>query len=193
MMHYLNREERRETILRAAMSVALEEGLTAMTVRHIAARGGVSAGQVHHHFASAGELKAQAFIRLVREMLDIQILDAGNSWQERLFTLLVSEDGQLEPYIRLWRQAQLLADGDEALRRAYTFTMTLWHDEVVNVIQRGIDAREFVQKDAVKDIAWRLIALVCGLDDIYILPLSDIDDSAFCKHIKYIIQLELLP
>lgn len=191
-MSYLNREERRETILRAAMSVALDEGLTAMTVRHIAARAEVAAGQVHHHFASAGELKAEAFIRLVREMLDIQIREAGNGRRERLFALLASEDGQLEPYIRLWRQAQLLAESDEVLRRAYTFTMTLWHDEVVRVIQQGVDAGEFVQKDAVQDIAWRLIAVVCGLDGIYILPHSAIDDSAFRKHIEYIIQLELL-
>ncbi|SUB71559.1 TetR family transcriptional regulator [Pluralibacter gergoviae] len=111
-MSYLNREARRETIMRAAMDVALQEGLTAMTVRHIAAQAGVATGQVHHHFASAGELKSEAFIRLIREMMDIQALGPQASWQERLFSLLGSEDGRLEPYIRLWRQAQLLADGD---------------------------------------------------------------------------------
>lgn len=35
-MSYLNRDERREVILQAAMRVALEEGFTAMTVRRIA-------------------------------------------------------------------------------------------------------------------------------------------------------------
>lgn len=35
-MSYLNRDERREVILQAAMRVALEEGFTAMTVRRLA-------------------------------------------------------------------------------------------------------------------------------------------------------------
>lgn len=35
-MSYLNRDERREVILQAAMRVALEEGLSGMTVRRIA-------------------------------------------------------------------------------------------------------------------------------------------------------------
>lgn len=191
-MSYLNREARRETIMRAAMDVALQEGLTAMTVRHIAAQAGVATGQVHHHFASAGELKSEAFIRLIREMMDIQALGPQASWQERLFSLLGSEDGRLEPYIRLWRQAQLLADGDAELRRAYTLTMTLWHDEVVSTIEGGRRAGEFMPRDSIKNIAWRLIALVCGLDGIYLLGLTDIDDAAFRQHIEYIIQRELL-
>lgn len=43
-MSYLNRDERREVILQAAMRVALEEGFTAMTVRRIATEAQVSTG-----------------------------------------------------------------------------------------------------------------------------------------------------
>lgn len=46
-MSYLNRDERREVILQAAMRVALEEGFSAMTVRRIAAEAHVATGQVH--------------------------------------------------------------------------------------------------------------------------------------------------
>ncbi|ESJ83949.1 TetR family transcriptional regulator [Salmonella enterica subsp. enterica serovar Braenderup str. CFSAN000756] len=63
-MSYLNRDERREVILQAAMRVALAEGFAAMTVRRIASEADVAAGQVHHHFSSAGELKALAFVHL---------------------------------------------------------------------------------------------------------------------------------
>ncbi|MEX0573489.1 TetR family transcriptional regulator, partial [Acinetobacter baumannii] len=35
-MAYLNRDQRREMILQAAMQIALAEGFTAMTVRRIA-------------------------------------------------------------------------------------------------------------------------------------------------------------
>jgi AcrR family transcriptional regulator len=102
-MHYLNREARREVIMLAAMRVALQGGLGAMTVRQIAAEAGVSTGQLHHHFTSIGELKAQAFVRLIREMLDIQLVAEDASSRERLFSMLGSEDGRLDPYIRLWR------------------------------------------------------------------------------------------
>ena len=61
-MRYLSKDERREEILQAAMRVALSEGLAAMTVRSIATEAGVATGQVHHHFASGGELKSLAFV-----------------------------------------------------------------------------------------------------------------------------------
>ena len=52
-MSYMNRDERREVILQAAMRVALEEGFSAMTVRRIATEAQVATGQLHHHFTSA--------------------------------------------------------------------------------------------------------------------------------------------
>lgn len=44
-MAYLNREQRREMILQAAMHVALNEGFSAMTVRRIATEAQTSTGQ----------------------------------------------------------------------------------------------------------------------------------------------------
>lgn len=44
-MSYLNRDERREVILQAAMRVALAEGFAAMTVRRIASEADVAAGR----------------------------------------------------------------------------------------------------------------------------------------------------
>ncbi|ATM91549.1 TetR family transcriptional regulator [Klebsiella aerogenes] len=190
-MHYLNREARREVIMQAAMRVALNGGFSAMTVRQIASDAGVAAGQLHHHFASTGELKAQAFIRLIREMLDIQLLTDDASWSERLFSLLGSEDGRLEPYIRLWREAQILSGSDEEIKAAYLLTMSMWHDETVTAINRGAEAGEFQPQDTADNIAWRLIALVCGLDGIYALGMQAIDDAAFIRYLKHYIALEL--
>lgn len=44
-MSYLNKDERREVILQAAMRVALEDGFSAMTVRRIATEAKVATGQ----------------------------------------------------------------------------------------------------------------------------------------------------
>lgn len=90
--------------MQAAMRLALRGGFAAMTVRQIAREACVAAGQLHHHFTSIGELKAQVFIRLIREMLDMPLVAEDASWRERLFSMIGSEDGRLEPYIRLWRE-----------------------------------------------------------------------------------------
>ena len=71
--------------MQAAMRLALRGGFSAMTVRQIAREAQVAAGQLHHHFASIGELKSQVFIRLIREMLDMPLVAEDASWRERLF------------------------------------------------------------------------------------------------------------
>ncbi len=126
-MRYLSKDERREGILQAAMRVALTEGFAAMTVRRIATEAGVATGQLHHHFASAGELKSLAFVRLIRDLLDAEIVGENAGWRERLHAMLGSDDGGFEPYIRLWREAQILASRDSDIKGAYVLTMEMWH------------------------------------------------------------------
>ncbi|MCI2291735.1 TetR family transcriptional regulator [Enterobacter sp. I4] len=190
-MRYLSKDERREEILQAAMRVALTEGLAAMTVRRIATEAGVATGQVHHHFASAGELKSLAFVRLIRDLLDAEVVGENASWRERLHAMLGSDDGGFEPYIRLWREAQILASRDNDVKGAYVLTMEMWHQETVAIIRDGAQANAFTLNDLPENIAWRLIGLVCGLDGIYVLNMPEMDDAAFNKHLDKLISLEL--
>lgn len=190
-MSYLNRDERREVILQAAMRVALEEGFSAMTVRRIAAEAHVATGQLHHHFASAGELKSQAFVRLIRTLLDTELVSEDASFRERLHAMLGSEDGGLEPYIKLWREAQVVAGKDPEIKSAYLLTMRMWHEETANIITQGQKAGEFSSTPDAADVAWRLIALVCGLDGMYILGIEEMADPAFDRHLDRMITQEL--
>ncbi|HDR2161217.1 TPA: TetR family transcriptional regulator [Enterobacter cancerogenus] len=190
-MRYLSKDERREEILQAAMRIALSEGLAAMTVRRIATEAGVATGQVHHHFASGGELKSLAFVRLIRALLDADVVAENASWRERLHAMLGSDDGGFEPYIRLWREAQLLATRDPEIKSAYVMTMEMWHQETVAIIRAGADEKAFTLSDRPENIAWRLIGLVCGLDGIYVLNMPDMDDAAFNNHLDKLISLEL--
>ncbi|HHG9062483.1 TPA: TetR family transcriptional regulator [Citrobacter freundii] len=191
-MSYLNRDERREVILQAAMRVALEEGFSAMTVRRIATEAQVSTGQVHHHFTSAGELKSLAFVQLIRTLLDAEQVSANASFRERLHAMLGSEDGGFEPYIKLWREAQVLADKDPEIKSAYLLTMRMWHEETAAIIDQGQKAGEFSSHPDAADVAWRLIALVCGLDGIYVLGIEEMADPAFERHLDRMITLELV-
>lgn len=190
-MSYLSKDERREEIMQAAMRVALSEGFTAMTVRRIATEAKVATGQVHHHFASAGELKSQAFIRLIRNLLDAEVVAENASWREKLHAMLGSDDRSFEPYIRLWREAQLLAARDADIKGAYVLTMEMWHQETVAIIRAGEQQSAFRLKDTPENIAWRLIGLVCGLDGLYVLSMPEMDDAAFNRHLETLITLEL--
>lgn len=190
-MRYLSKDERREAILQAAMRVALAEGLAAMTVRRIAAEAGVATGQVHHHFTSGGELKSLAFVRLIRELLDADVAGRQAGWREQLHAMLGSDDGRFEPYIRLWREAQILANRDADIKGAYVMTMEMWHQETVVIIRGGVEAGTFTLTDRPENIAWRLIGLVCGLDGITVLNMPEMDDAAFNKHLDKLISLEL--
>ncbi|MRS88969.1 TetR family transcriptional regulator [Enterobacteriaceae bacterium RIT714] len=190
-MSYLSKDLRREEILQAAMRIALNEGFNAMTVRHIAAEAGVATGQVHHHFASAGELKSLAFVRLIRDLLDADLEAENAGWRQRLHSMLGSDSGTFEPYIRLWREAQILASRDPELKSAYVLTMEMWHQETVAIIRAGAAANAFTLTDSAENIAWRLIGLVCGLDGIYVLNMPEMDDAAFNNHLDKLITLEL--
>ena len=190
-MGYLSRAERRELILQAAIRVALSDGFAGMTVRRIASEAGVATGQVHHHFSSGVELKAQAFVRVMGELLDVDLLPESASWRERLHAMLGSNEDGFDPYIRLWREAQLLASKEHELKGAYVLTMEMWHEKVVDIIDAGVKAGEFIRHDSTENIAWRLIALVCGLDGIYVLGMPDVDDAAFDRHLDAMIHREL--
>jgi len=190
-MRYLTRDDRREAILQAAMRVALAEGFNAMTVRRIASEGGVATGQVHHHFASANDLKCQAFIRLTEDLLNMELVPPTARWREQLHSMLGSEDGALEPYLRLWREALLLANKEPEIKGAYVLAMEMWHTKVVELIRQGRDAGEFSDGDTAQNIAWRLIALVCGLDGIWLLGMPDVDEAAFHRHLAAAIEKEL--
>ncbi|MGY5957063.1 TetR family transcriptional regulator [Kosakonia sp. BK9b] len=186
-MAYLHRDDRREVILLAAMRVALAEGFSAMTVRRVATEAGVATGQVHHHFSSASALKAQAFIRLIDALLEVEVVPATAPWRDQLHAMLGSDEGGLEPYVRLWREALLLASKDPEIKGAYLITLEMWHDKVVELIDKGHAAGEFTRQDPAQEIAWRLIAFVCGMDGICMLGLPDVDDAAFNRHLAVMI------
>ncbi|MDO7465265.1 TetR family transcriptional regulator [Acinetobacter baumannii] len=192
-MAYLNRDQRREMILQAAMQVALAEGFTAMTVRRIATEAQTSTGQVHHHFSSSSHLKAEAFLKLMEQLDEIEQTLQTTSQFQRLFILLGAENiDRLQPYLRLWNEAELLIEQDIEIQKAYNLAMQSWHQAIVQSIECGQKEGEFKNRSNSTDIAWRLIAFVCGLEGIYKLGLQGLVEEDFKRHTEAIIRLELL-
>lgn len=178
--------------MQAAMRLALRGGFAAMTVRQIAREAQVAAGQLHHHFTSIGELKAQVFIRLIREMLDMPLVAEDASWRERLFSMIGSEDGRLEPYIRLWREGQVLADSDPDIKAAYLLTMNMWHGETLAIIEQGLASGEF--RSAEPGGGYRLALYRPGVRprrDLCAGRACFLDEAAFSRYVNKMITLEL--
>ncbi len=62
----LKPHERRTTLLNAAADVLLEDGIGALTLRHLAKRLGVAAGLVNHYFPEIEALAAEAFAMIAQ-------------------------------------------------------------------------------------------------------------------------------
>jgi AcrR family transcriptional regulator len=63
-------DQRRETIVDAALAVAVRKGLAGTTVRDVAAEMGSSSGLIHHYFASMDDVLAAAFERVAERDLE---------------------------------------------------------------------------------------------------------------------------
>jgi AcrR family transcriptional regulator len=195
-MSYLNREQRREMILTSAKQLALQEGLASMTVRGIASAAHTSTGQVHHHFASTAQLKAEVFIALMQELHQLEAQVATQNYYQRLSLLLGCENiAQVQPYLRLWNEAEILMHQDPHLQQAYAQTMQQWHLAVQHLIEQGSAEQVFHLNpvSSAADVAWRLIAFVCGLEGVFQLRLTGLDHADFQRYMTYMFSLELGP
>ena len=71
-----------------------------------------------------------------------------------------------------------------------------WRERLFSMIgsedgRLGLACGEFHSSEPPADIAWRFIALVCGLDGIYALGTQALDDAAFSRYLNKMITMEL--
>ncbi|MEU5785761.1 TetR/AcrR family transcriptional regulator [Micromonospora lupini] len=71
----VDHQQRRTLIADALMRVAADQGLEAVSLRHVATAAGVSAGMVQHYFRTKDEMMAFA-LSVVRERSQIRVTEA---------------------------------------------------------------------------------------------------------------------
>lgn len=71
----VDRQKRRTLIADALMRVAADQGLEAVSLRHVAAEAGVSAGMVQHYFRTKDEMMSFA-LAVVRDRSQIRVTEA---------------------------------------------------------------------------------------------------------------------
>jgi len=92
------RSDRRQQVLDAALAIADEKGLDAVTMRAVAARVGVTAMALYPHVKSKDDLLDGLVGRLLAEL---SLLDPAKPWQDRLRELARSarEAGRRHPAV----------------------------------------------------------------------------------------------
>lgn len=192
-MAYLCKEARRTTILEAAARVARREGLAATTVRRVALEAGAATGQVHHHFSSAAELRAQAYTQVMKVLKD-QLLEQCQTLtaRERLNLFLIdSKDDHSLMAIPLWHEAMLLTEQEPLMKAAFALSVTDWHEMVSDAITLGRQKGEFVEGESPAHISWRLIGLSSSMDAIARLESLGLTADCAEYHLHRAIENEL--
>ncbi|GAA4031683.1 TetR family transcriptional regulator C-terminal domain-containing protein [Arthrobacter methylotrophus] len=158
--------ERAAEITEAAKEIALEQGLSAITLRNVAARVGVASGLVAHYQPNVEALVAGIFTSIVAaETEEVSgLLDRLPTPLERLGALLETllDDSRLD-VTAIWVEAWTLGRRNEALAACVREQMDAWQAVVERVVEAGIAAGEFESYDA-PSVAWQILGMVDGLN-----------------------------
>ena len=158
--------ERSAEIADAARSIALEQGLAAVTLRSIAARIDVAPALVAHYEPNMEALIASTFAGVVAAEIDeVMTLLAGLATpRERLAALLETLlDGTRDDVTVVWVEAWALGRRNSALAAAVRRQMDAWQAVVQGVIESGIAAGDFDAEDAAS-VSWQLLGMIDGLN-----------------------------
>lgn len=158
--------ERAAEIAEAAKEIALEQGLSAITLRNVAARVGVASGLVAHYQPNVDALVAGIFATIVAAETDevSGLLDRLPTPLERLGMLLETlMDNSRIDVTAIWVEAWTLGRRNEALAACVREQMDAWQEVVQGVVEAGIAAGEFETFDA-PSVAWQILGMVDGLN-----------------------------
>ncbi|TYC64249.1 TetR family transcriptional regulator [Rhodobacterales bacterium] len=165
-MKYMSRKERRVAIVDAAVGLVWEKGLGAATVRAVAEALQASPGQIHHHFGSADELRAEAFREAWRRMTPALMHDLETLKPlARLAVLIAGPKNEQHVLIqRLWRDALASARMDESVRKAVREELLHWQNVIASALAEANAQGDLSQSLNEDHAAHRMLALCLGLD-----------------------------
>src|SRR4051794_30261566 len=159
-------QQRAAEIAQAACDLALAEGLSAVTLRAVAARIDVAPALVAHYEPNMDALVAASFRAVVSaELAEIREVLAGQPTPTgRLADLLTTLlDGTRDDVTVVWVEAWAMGRRNETLARAVRAEMDQWQAVLQTLIADGVAAGEFETTDA-SDVAWQLLGMIDGLN-----------------------------
>lgn len=158
-------QQRSAEIHDAALAVAREDGLSALTLRSVAARAGVASGLVAHYVESMDDLLVRTFRELVAGELDevrVEVATAGSAAARVARMIETVLDSGHNDITLIWVDAWSLGRGSAALAEAIEEQMTAWQTFIAGVIDDGRDARLFTTEDSFA-VGWQILAMIDGI------------------------------
>ncbi|MDH2445191.1 TetR family transcriptional regulator C-terminal domain-containing protein [Amnibacterium sp. CER49] len=158
-------DERDGEIRGAARSIALEQGLVAVTQRAVAARIGVAPALVTHYRSSMEGLVVDTFRAIVAAELDeVRGATQQGTARERLRALVATAlDPSRDAVTAVWVDAWSLGRRNAALAAAVREQADAWQRHAEELVTTGVAAGEFADVEPAR-IAWLLLGLVDGLN-----------------------------
>ena len=157
--------QRSAEIHEAAVAIAREQGLSALTLRSVATRAGVAPGLVAHYTESMDELVATTFRELTAsELEDVrQHVDGSADPGERMGRMLATVLAHDHENITLvWVDSWSLGRGNAPLSVAIDEQMGAWQEFIAGIARDGEDAGVFETDDA-DAVAWQILAMIDGI------------------------------
>lgn len=158
--------ERAAEITGAARDLALEQGLSAVTLRGIAARIDVAPALVAHYEPNMDVLIAATFATIVAAEIEEvdELLTAMPTPTARIAVLIDTLlDGTRDDVTVVWVEAWGLGRRNDALAASVREQMDAWQEVVQGVIEAGVASGEFETPDAAS-VAWQLLGMIDGLN-----------------------------
>lgn len=158
--------ERAAEITEAARELALEAGLTALTLRNVAARVGVASGLVAHYQPNMDALVSSTFATIVaaetQEVAGLLSQRPGPSERLGLLVDTLLDNSRLD-VTAIWVEAWTLGRRNETLAASVREQMDAWQKVFQGVVEEGNATGDFNVSDAAA-VAWQILGMVDGLN-----------------------------
>lgn len=163
----IDREDRRQQIVRTYLRIADRDGLQAATSRAVAAELGVSTGSLWHYFDGFDDVVFRAFTlifdrtnsRITEEVGELTGLRALITMLREI--LPVGEETEREAIIvaDFWGRASSKPE----LGRVQTEVGAMWRHQITDRLTEAIEAEELFSSTPVEDLADVVMVLITGL------------------------------
>ena len=135
--------QRREQIVGAARSLIVQRGLSAISLRDIAAAAGVSMGTVTYHFSGVDEILGEVVVaeseRFYAEV--VEVADAEPDARAALRVLIdpmFEESPDVEAHWRIWSDYWAAVARRPGMTQPYAERVRFWEACCTRVIERGV-------------------------------------------------------
>ena len=157
-------EKRAEQIFLAAVDLALESGLNAVTLRAVARRAEVATSLVAHYHPSMDSLVASTFRHIVAAEKDevANLLSTLSSEAQAALLLSTLLEDARHDVTLVWVEAWVLGRRNDELAATIEEQMDAWHGVILGVITRGLGDGVFRTEEP-DLVAWQLLGMIDGL------------------------------